>query len=892
MNPESKNLQNIIQNFKPEDNYFYDSKNLTEIDKKDNSIEQNSRNAEPQDNIKKSKRRRLLEMERNLKLKVDQNNGGNNSIIYIKEVKDNMKEELIKNSFDDDNDNKSLTEIKTNRINKIFRRELNQNDINSESNIIQTNIFNNNLKIANQNNIYNNKEKLSKMNYQNNNLVNFISKNNYENILSSPKILRKSNLSLINNIDINNMTNRLNIFDEKYYYKFNDQNEDIFEFENNNENKKLYNNNSNTEINYKRIKSLNHNSQNIHNNYKRLNSARNIMQNISIQSTSSGNNNEIKFNNINEFEDLNTKEKVPMDNTKRRNKKGNNIKQIKIKKDDDSGKINKDNNQKNLSNKEIQIIPKNENEDIKIKDNSNNEIDKEKVEEKENNLKENMKNNELVKEYIIDKEKKAKYNDMKEIIKIDSNEDIENNNIVVKDIKYIKNKETDFGNSNEYDNNIIKDIFNISGNGSKFNVNDDKMKDIKRTKEEMSEDLHDNKYNINEKDIKDYQNIEDNNLKKYDIIINENYDENLNKKGDCIIDDANNKNENKEQNEKDEIKKRNDNLKDNSKNEFREKIVENNIHQNIDNKDGKNLKQNSIIEKSIEKIKKFENKKNENEKINKTIEESNNIKEDIKIDNSHDIKQNISILDNNIIGKEEIKNIEKYDIKKAHKLNTDRSKTKKKLVKSYSRQNINEKNHDKFNQSINFSNIFTRNDKKNLTNISEKNYEIKNKKSQTIYHNEEISHDINIKYKLENKNNKINNANKIKILYKNPKKIKEKIFSNNTFKTQSKENKQKSPYKKNNPTKNIKTQSSKNNMVFSSSNIKNTHKIISRKKGISSSTKSLDIANHYIYNTQNNNSNCIKTIKKKKENFKKMEKRNDIIIKEENIKSKKNIDIN
>ena len=176
-----------------------------------------------------------------------------------------------------------------------------------------------------------------------------------------------------------------------------------------------------------------------------------------------------------------------------------------------------------------------------------------------------------------------------------------------------------------------------------------------------------------------------------------------------------------------------------------------------------------------------------------------------------------------------------------------------------------------------------------MTNISEKNYEIKNKKSQTIDHNEEISHDRNIKYKFEKKNNKINNANKIKILYKNPKKIKEKIFSNNTFKIQSKENKQKSPYKKNNPTKNIKTQSSKNNMVFSSSNIKNTHKIISRKKGISSSTKSLDIANHYIYNTQNNNSNCIKTIKKKKENFKKMEKRN---VKEENIKSKKNIDIN
>ena len=164
MNQENKNLQNINNNIRPGDNYYNESNNHSLIELNDNSIGEKIRNAEPQDNIKKSKRRRLLEMEKNLKLKINQNNGGNNSKNYE-----------IKNNFDDNNDNKSLTEIKTNRINSIFKREINPKDTNSnESNTIHTKNSNNNIKIEKKYNIYNNKEKLSKMTYQNNNLNNIL----------------------------------------------------------------------------------------------------------------------------------------------------------------------------------------------------------------------------------------------------------------------------------------------------------------------------------------------------------------------------------------------------------------------------------------------------------------------------------------------------------------------------------------------------------------------------------------------------------------------------------------------------------------------------------------------------------------------------------------------
>ena len=103
-----------------------------------------------------------------------------------------------------------------------------------------------------------------------------LNNSDFSNIAASPKITRKTNLSILNNIysyNMNNMTNKIYRInkDDKYLYKFKDKNDNIFGFENIYQNKNIRISDSNN--NYKRIKSLNHN-QNINaNNYKRLNSA-------------------------------------------------------------------------------------------------------------------------------------------------------------------------------------------------------------------------------------------------------------------------------------------------------------------------------------------------------------------------------------------------------------------------------------------------------------------------------------------------------------------------------------------------------------------------------------------------------------------------------------------
>ena len=311
-------FQNINQNNNQMKNYYYIPDNeVNSLVSKDNS-----RNNEPQDNIKKSKRRRQLELEKQLKLKADKDKDHVNSFHNANEEwKEKSEKEKFENILINNTENKSLTEFKAIRTNKIFKNESiqNTNNMNNEQNL------NENINITKSDIIYNNKEKIYKINSQNNfniHSLNNSSNNNYHsNLSSSPKIVRKPNLSVLNNIDVYNMTSRnyrINNKYDNYFYKFKDKDKDDNTFQC--EKISQYNNTNNLDNtnNYKRIKSLNHYSQNINYNYKRVNSSKFNYQNTSTHSSSSdNNNNEIKFYYNKDIEELNCNEKVPMDNIKK-----------------------------------------------------------------------------------------------------------------------------------------------------------------------------------------------------------------------------------------------------------------------------------------------------------------------------------------------------------------------------------------------------------------------------------------------------------------------------------------------------------------------------------------------------------------------------------------------
>lgn len=110
------------------------------------SQEQNPKNLEPQDNIKKSKQRYLQEMENKLKGKMDKNN--ENLIKSNEEEIDVNKGSIEKgysnSNYNDNIDVKSLTAVKSNRTNLIFQRNLEDknNYLNIQNNISANDLMN------------------------------------------------------------------------------------------------------------------------------------------------------------------------------------------------------------------------------------------------------------------------------------------------------------------------------------------------------------------------------------------------------------------------------------------------------------------------------------------------------------------------------------------------------------------------------------------------------------------------------------------------------------------------------------------------------------------------------------------------------------------------------
>ena len=199
-------------------------------------------------------------------------------------------------------------------------------------------------------------------------------------------------------------------------------------------------------------------------------------------------------------------------------------------------------------------------------------------------------------------------------------------------------------------------------------------------------------------------------------------------------------------------------------------------------------------------------------------------------------------LENNKINVNIIK--EENNIKKSE-IDSDNIKKKKILIKSSSKQNIREtkeKSQGKLrNKKLKLENSPTDEISKNHTkhldnNIIRKKPEIDGIKkhiSKTIDpKNDNKSKSNRGNHKFENQKNK-----KIKVLYKNPQNIDSKFFTH-------------------------------------SNNLKNTHKIINRKRGINLSTKSLDI------NTYSNNNNKINNLNKNKNTSN--QKKNNIDQKNEN----------
>ena len=837
MNQEKHNFQNIEQDINSSDNYYYYfPKNQTDILIDKNIEEIKLKKSEPQDNIIKSKRRRLQEMQNRLNIKSSKGNDYYLRKFLNEETKENNEKDIFKSTFIENSDNISLTEIKAIRTNKIFNRELEQ-EINSQNknSLIESNAkigqkLNTNISAKSQNVILNNKEKISNINYRDNHFINMTNKY-YEKISVSPKVSRKHNLSFLEKKDINNI-NRINNFEEN--------DDKIYQFNKEYDNLSInFNNNKKVDKKYKRIKSLNQKNENVnYHNYKRMNSASYNNQTVSNQSSSSDNNNQINFNlnNNNDINEISTNEKVPMDNIKKRNKNRNSIKaqtEIYEKKDNNTSIVNA-----NIDNNSINIININ-------KDNINFENNIIQIEEKNENNNNNDQDN-IIKNNELEKIEEINNNQEKENID-DNIHSIEDNNlkeeeIVNKNNEYIENKKNENNKLDNIDNSENKEIIKNENN-----------LDISENKEIIK-----NENNLNISENKEIIKNENN------LVISEN------KK---IINIENNldSSENKE-------------IIKNEKNEKTEDTSENK----------KDIKNEEITE--IEKIDDL-NDDIQYEKVNSIKKE-----EDYNAENENNNNQNESNTENKEIIKEEnnICNIEENNLKKNIDIISGNSQPKS-LNKSYSIQNIEEKKLEKpKNIKLKLAkspNIHTRNNN-NLTNISKQFVEIdkKSKISKTI----EEEHDTKVsKIKIHNIENKKRKKNQLKVLYKKAKNIDSKLFNNKTYKNQNQVNKNNMNQKKIGQ-KNIKTQSSKNNFVYSSNNIKNIHKIINRKRGINLSTKSLDISknlsnnNLQERNTDKKSSNFVnyKYKKNKEVNTQKRNKNKENQNKKEKKVEKENNDIN
>ena len=204
MEQEKHYYQNINQSVDHGNNYYYISNNQSQNLISEPNAQSNIKNLEPQDNIKKSKRRHLLEMKN--KLKNEKNN--ENYFQNFEAVQNNQDNNNIEKEYSDNFDIKSLTAIKANKTNKIFDRKFNEKDSMGQ-NVV------NNLNVVKQNNILDNNENIQNKidylnlntNYMNNNIINILQNNNMlhninsnylQNIIASPKILRKQHLCLEN----------------------------------------------------------------------------------------------------------------------------------------------------------------------------------------------------------------------------------------------------------------------------------------------------------------------------------------------------------------------------------------------------------------------------------------------------------------------------------------------------------------------------------------------------------------------------------------------------------------------------------------------------------------------------------------------------------------------
>ena len=196
------------QNYKSinPDSYYYLPRSQTENIINELSLAQNSKNLEPQDNIKKSKYRRLLENENTIKVKTDKNN-------------ENIIQNFDSNAYynyENDNNIKSLTAVKENQTKNIFYRNLH----NRANEMV--------IKKINFNNTSNNESNLMEhLNFEkiNNDYLNNTFSNNFNNIQPEVKYAQKNKNKIVKEDvsvidekkeDLNNINNTNDIFFENF----------------------------------------------------------------------------------------------------------------------------------------------------------------------------------------------------------------------------------------------------------------------------------------------------------------------------------------------------------------------------------------------------------------------------------------------------------------------------------------------------------------------------------------------------------------------------------------------------------------------------------------------------------------------------------------------------
>ena len=198
------------QNYKsinPE-SYYYLPRSQTENIINELSLAQNSKNLEPQDNIKKSKYRRLLENENEntIKGKIDKNN-------------ENIIQNFDSNAYynyENDNNIKSLTAVKENQTKNIFYRNLH----NRANEMV--------IKKINFNNTSNNESNLmDHLHFEkiNNDYLNNTFSKNFNNIQPEVKYAQKNKNKIVKEDvsvidekkeDLNNINNTNDIFFENF----------------------------------------------------------------------------------------------------------------------------------------------------------------------------------------------------------------------------------------------------------------------------------------------------------------------------------------------------------------------------------------------------------------------------------------------------------------------------------------------------------------------------------------------------------------------------------------------------------------------------------------------------------------------------------------------------